>query len=65
MERRDVVVVGQTIGGGPIRTAADQLAWIAAGFEQDDVLPRFRQPRRDRPSTGAGSHDQVLTIGRG
>ena len=64
VERRHVVVVGQTIGGGPGRIAAAQLAWVAAGLEQDDVLPRFRQPRGHRAAAGAGSDDQILAIGR-
>ena len=64
MEGRHVVVVRQPIGVGLNRIAAGQLARIAAGLEQDDALPRFRQPGGHRAAAGAGADDEVFAVRR-
>ena len=62
MKRGNVVVVRQAIGVRSNRIAAGQLARVAAGLEQDDALPRFRQPRGHRAAAGAGADDEIFAV---
>ena len=64
VEAGNVVVVWQAIDAGPDGTAARERARIAAGLEQDDPPPRFRQAGGYRPAAGAGSDNEVFTVGR-
>lgn len=64
VEGRNVVVVRQPVCVRLNRTAAAQLARIAAGFEQDHAPAGFSQPGGQRASAGAGTDDEVFAVRR-
>ena len=53
VERRHIVVVGQTVDVRCLRRVADRGARIAARFEQQHLKTCFRQARREGTAAGA------------
>src|SRR5262249_44892911 len=60
MERRHVVVIGKPVHAGIGRIAPGELPRIAARLEEHDGASRFGETRRERPTSRARAHDDVL-----
>jgi hypothetical protein len=63
MKGRNVIVIGQSVAIGLHRIAADEVARIAAGFEQHDALTRLGQASRYRAAARARTDDDVIAVG--
>lgn len=62
MKSGNVVVGRQPIVTGLHRIFDGGCAGIATGLEHDDPLAVFRQPGRERATTGAGANDDVVAF---
>ena len=60
MERRHVVIVGQTVDAGLVVIGARQLPRIAARLQQKHRAPGLGEPRGERPASGAGADNDVI-----
>ena len=60
MERRHVIIVGQTVDAGLIVIGAGELARIAARLQQQHRAPALGQPSGKRSASGAGADNDVI-----
>ena len=62
VERRHVVIVGQSVDAGLIIVGAGEQARVAAGFEQQHAPPGLGQPRRQGAAARTRPDDDVIEV---
>ena len=60
VERRHVVIVGQTVDSGLIVIGSRELPGIPAGLQQQHRAPALGQPRGERSAAGTGADNDVI-----